>query len=113
MEAKKFDQWNQLVFYVHHVYRETKRFKPGVQSDLGGKIRTTAIRLAGDINGLNENEIVDSRDKKSKIYPIISAISVLETYLLMARRSKFLKDTALLNGELRRLKEGLMRMLGE
>jgi len=113
MEANKLDQWNQLIFYVHHVYRETKRFKPGAQSDLGSRIRSTAIRLSGDINRLNEDDVVDYREKKSKIYPIISAISVLETYLLIARNNKLIKDTELLNGELKSLKEGLMRLLGE
>jgi hypothetical protein len=56
----------------------------------------------------NENQSADVSD----IYPLISAVSVLEAYLQLAKQYGLLKDTRLLNGELDEVKRILERLAG-
>jgi four helix bundle protein len=111
MEKENYDHWNQLVYYVSHVYSATKKFKPGRPGELGEKIRRTAVSLTAGINGLPR--LREENPDVSRIYPIISSISVLETYLQIAKEHKLLKDTRELDAELVEVKEALYRLLAD
>ncbi len=110
MEKQLNNHWNQLVYYVSNVYSATSKFKPGEPSMLGEKIRRSAISLTAGVNILNENHNQDAGF--DKIYPVLSTVSVLETYLQLAKDYNILNDTSLLDEKLNMLKrvlEGLMR----
>ncbi|MCF8378862.1 MAG: hypothetical protein K9H49_04745 [Bacteroidales bacterium] len=104
MEKKYYQNWNRLVYYVSDVYAATSKFKTGKAKDLSQKIRKTAVSITVDLNRPQEIE-------KSKIYPLLSSVSVLETYLQLAKKYKFLKDTSVLDYKLKELKTILNQML--
>ncbi len=104
MENNYYQNWNKLVYYVSEVYAATNKFKAGDAKNLSDKIRKTAISITADFNRPGEIE-------KSKIYPILSSVSVLETYLQLAKKYKFLKDTSVLDDKLTELKGALNQML--
>lgn len=104
MDKNYFQDWNKLVYYVSDVYSATNKFKAGKPKELGDKIRKTAISITADFNSPQEKD-------RTQIYPILSSISVLETYLHLARKYKFLKDTSLLDEKLVEVKDALYRML--
>jgi len=104
MENNYYQNWNRLVYYVSDVYAATNKFKAGKAKDLSAKIRKTAISITSDFNRPQEID-------KSRIYPILSSVSVLETYLQMAKKYKFLKDTSVLDYKLEELKRTLNKML--
>lgn len=110
MKKENYYHWNQLVYYVSNVYAATKKFKAGESSELGEKIRSTAISISADVNDFQKQEL--KKPDLSKVYPILSSISVLETYLQMAKKNKILKDTSVLDEKLGEVKEVLNRMLG-
>ncbi len=104
MDKAYFQNWNKLVYYVSDVYSVTNKFKIEKSKDLGDKIRKTAISITADLNGPREAD-------RTRIYPILSSISVLETYLQLAKKYKLLKDTSLLDDKLDEVKLALNRML--
>ncbi len=104
MDKNYLQNWNRLVYYVSDVYSATNKFKAGKPKELGDKIRKTAISITADFNDPREID-------RTRIYPILSSISVLETYLHLARKYKFLKDTSLLDDKLDEVKVALNRML--
>jgi four helix bundle protein len=111
MKKENYYHWNQLVYYVSNIYSATKKFKAGDASGLGEKIRRTVISLSAGVNNLPE--LPQEKPDISKVYPILSSISVLETYLQMAKNNKILKDTSVLDEKLDEVKETLYRMLGK
>lgn len=111
MQKENYAHWNQLVYYVSNVYSATKKFKPGKPGELGEKIRRTVISISSGVNEFQEQQKED-RDL-SRIYPILSSISVLETYLQMAKNYKFLKDTSVLDEKLDEVKDVLYKLLGD
>lgn len=104
MKNNYYQNWNKLVYYVSDVYTATNKFKAGSAKDLSDKIRKTVISITADLNRPQKIE-------KSKIYPILSTVSVLETYLQLAKKYKFLKDTSVLDNKLTELKGVLNQML--
>ncbi len=110
METRNYQDWNRLVYYVSDVYRATKKFKPGEQLYLGEKIRKTVVSVSV---GLNDMPRILEQSDFAGIYPVISAISVLETYLQLAKTYGFLKDVSVLGENLAEIKEILYRLLGE
>lgn len=116
MQKENYNAWNQLVYYVSDVYTATKRFRAGRSGNLGREIRRTAISLSVKMNNLPQfNTPSDEKSKAdmSKVYPILSSISVLETYLQLAKKYNFLKDTSVLDEKLKEVKDQLYRLLGE
>lgn len=111
MEKQNYDQWNHLVYYVSQVYTATKKFKAGKPGELGEKIRRTAVSLSAGVNSFQENQNQKQEPDLLKIYPILSSINVLETYLLLAKSQKFLKDTSVLNEKLNEVKKELYGLL--
>ena len=111
MEIHNYASWNQLVYYVSSVYHATRKFKPGEPGQLQEKIRRTAISLSVDFNTCYPDD--DFQGGKARIYPILSSISVLETYLQLAKKYKLLKDTSVLDEKLAEVKEILNRYLEE
>ncbi len=109
METLKYTERNRIMYYVSDVYRATRRFRPGDPAALAGRIRTAAVSISA---GLNVLSLEGPENNTEKIYAVISAVSVLETYLQLARQYRLLKDDSLLNGELAELKRMLMRMNG-
>lgn len=109
MESTKPENWNSLVYFVSEVYLATQNFKSGQQSELGDKIRKSAVSLTAT---LNEGIRMPDTDFSS-IYPILSSISVLETYLELAKKYRFLRDTSRLEESLQEVKDLLFRVLGE
>jgi four helix bundle protein len=110
METQNYQDWNRLVYYVSDVYSATKKFKPGEQLFLAEKIRKSAVSVSV---GLNDMPRLVEESDFARIYPIISAISVLETYLQLAKTYGFLKDISVLGENLTEVKEILYRILGE
>ena len=110
MEIQNYQDWNRLVYYVSDVYNATKKFKPGEQLFLAEKIRRTAVTVSV---GLNSMPKLVEESNFARIYPVISAISVLETYLQLAKTHGFLKDVSVLGKNLADVKDILYRILGE
>lgn len=111
MEKQHYNNWNQLGYYVSHVYNATQKFKAGEPKALCEKIRRSAISLTAGVNILNEKPEHDANE--DKIYPVLSSISVLETYLQLAKDYKLLKDTSVLDEKLDEVKRQLHELLGE
>lgn len=109
METKNYCDWNILVFYVSDVYGATKRFKAGNPAELGNKIRKTAVSLSASVNSM---PVALKETDFGRIYPILSSISVLETYLQLAKKQKLLKETSVLDEKLEEVKRALYRILG-
>jgi four helix bundle protein len=101
-------EWNKIVYYVSDVYKATKRFKAGEAERLGNKIRRSAISLSVAMNDLSIN---NKQGNFTKLYPLLSSISVLETYLQLAKKQGFLKDTDVLNEKLSEIKISLQRII--
>ncbi len=110
MEKISFNDWNSLVYLVSDVYGATKRLKAGNSGILCDKIRKTAVSITVRAN---ETSPQSNNVDLSKIYPIISSISVLETYLQLAKRQKILRNIKSLEEKLREVKDLLHRKLGE
>ena len=110
METQHYQDWNRLVYYVSDVYSATKKFKPGEQLFLGERIRKTAITVSV---GLNDMPRLVEKSDFARIYPVISAISVLETYLQLAKTYGFLKDVSVLGKNLSDVKDILYRIMDE
>ena len=111
MEKQHYNHWNHLVYYVSNVYTATSKFNPGEPGMLGEKIRRSAISLSSGVNILNEDYKQDQ--DIDKIYPVLSEISVLETYLQLAKDHKILKDTSLLDEKLDEVKRVLHGLVGD
>ena len=105
MEKQNYADWNQLFYYVSHVYNATKKFKAGEPRVLSEKIRRSAVSLSADMNLFREEQ--SSGAKLCRVYSILSSISVLETYLQLAKHYKLLKDTSVLDEKLDEVKEVL------
>jgi len=111
MKNEQIQDWNQLVYYVSSIYSATKKFKAGAPGELREKIRRTAISISAHVNTFQKSRQV--KPDLSKVYPILSSISVLETYLQLAKNYRFLKDTSVLDDQLEEVKVILYRLLGE
>ena len=109
MERENYRHLNQLLYYVSDIYRATKKFRFGEKDLLGKRIRRTAINISASMNNIEpqKSEMI----KYTDIYPILSAVSVLETYLLIAREHKLLKDTSILNEKLDEVKDILYKYM--
>lgn len=108
MKTENSHEWSSIVYYVSDVYRATKRFKAGEAERLGNKIRQSAVSLSVAMNDLlSENKEKDL----TRFYPLISSLSVLETYLHLAKRHGFLKDYSQLNEKLSEIKASLQKVL--
>lgn len=108
MGKTNYKSWNQIVYYVADIYRITRYFRPGAQSELSEKIRRTAIELsvmANDFAVSDKNITV--RDMNS----LFSAMSVLETYLFLAQKSKFIRDSSFFDDKLQNLRFALKKLL--
>lgn len=110
MEKEKLTARSILLFFVSDIYGATKKFRAGEPAELADRIRKTAVSLSATVNSVPET--ADTSDF-SRIYPILSSISVLETYLQLAKRHRFLKDTAALDEKLSEVKEALYKILGQ
>ena len=107
METPYYTDWNRVMYYISDIYRATKRFKTGDPAVLGDKIRTTAVSISAGLNAISTGQ---GPCNETTVYSMISSVSVLETYLQLARQYGLLKDNRLLNGELLELKRILGRM---
>ncbi len=109
MDSIKYIDWNRVVYFVSDIYRLTQRFRPGDPAFLRDKIRSTAVNVTAGLNGISEAG--NGMNTDDRIYSVISSVSVLETYLQLARQYGLLKDNSLLNGELQELKRILSGLL--
>ena len=109
MEKTNYIPWSRLVYYVSSVYRVTGKFKPGIQHGLGERIRRTAVTISADVNGIGAGAAGNA--EKSQLYLILSTLSVLETYLQIAKQHKLIKDTRVLDEELAEVREGILNVL--
>jgi four helix bundle protein len=108
MNTVNSHEWNKIVYYVSDVYRATKCFKAGNAERLGNKIRQSAISLSVAMNDLSFN---DKKGDFARLYPLLSSISVLETYLQLAKKHGFLKDTEVLDEKLSEIKVSLQQII--
>ncbi len=96
--------WNRLIYVVSEVYVRTHRLKTGPSRELGDRLRKTAIGISSSVNTLPKKL---GRTDFTKVYPILSAISVLEVYLEMARKNRMLRNTEDLDERLSEIKNVL------
>lgn len=104
MHTENYMNWSRVYYLVSDVYKVTRRFQPGEQDVLGHRIRRTAIYLSSAVNTFP----VSSRpDAGKEICNILSAISVLESYLQLARKYGLMDDTSGLDHKLGEVREQL------
>ncbi len=109
MEKENYQNWHQLIYYVSDIYKVTKKFRFGERGKLGSRIRRTAVNISASVNSVHPSQ--NEYYKYTDIYPILSAVSVLETYLLIAKENKLLSDTSVLDNKLDEVKEILYAYL--
>lgn len=108
MEKEKLQDWNRLVYVVSEVFARTHKLKTGPSLELGNRIRKAAIGISSSVNALPG--ILEESDF-AKVYLILSAISVLEVYLEIAKKNRFLRNTEELDKRLSEVKRVLDRLI--
>ena len=111
MDSLNFTEWNSLVYLVSDIYGATKRFKVGEAGIFACQIRKSAVSLSALMNTTSPSEL--RKEDFSKIYPILSSIYVLETYLQLARRNRYIKNTDALEEKLNEVKDDLLKLLAQ
>ena len=105
MTSINYSDWNRIIYYVSNVYRETLRLKPGDASFLGERICHAAVSISVKMNCISPGSHPES------IYPILSSVSVLETYLQLAKEYGILKNVPALESELEEIRDTLCRLV--
>jgi four helix bundle protein len=81
--------WNSMYYLVSEVYRSTGRIYSRDPENLTRRIRQTAISVSAAIN---ESPASGTASATDKLCPVLSALSVLETYLELARKHGMIKE---------------------
>ena len=110
MEKNSLQFWNRLVYYISDVGGGAPSLDPAFHSFAEPSRERRPVSLSISVNSMPG--IMD-KVEFHRIYPIISAVSVLETYLIMGQNHGFLNDISDLNERLSELKNVLYSLLND
>ena len=103
MKKPDLQSWNNAITFVNDVYVLTGHFPGGEPETLSHRIRKASISLSAALNMLNTE--YHAEDVRNNYYPVLSHISLLETYILIAGEYFFSREVKLLYQKLDTLKQ--------
>ena len=103
------ESWNQIIYFVSDVYSITRKFPVGYPENLGMRMRRAAVAVSAGFNSYQEKIILQK--KQELLYPLLSSIAILETYLVMAKNQCLGVDLDGIDEKLQKLKEGVKRLI--
>lgn len=102
MKKTELQSWNNAITFVNDVYALTSHFPVGESEILRNRIRKASISLSVALNNLNTE--YSKEYAPGNFYPVLSYISLLETYILIAGEHFINRDIKLLYQKLHSLK---------
>ena len=101
--------WNQIVYFVSDIYSLTRKFPAGDTERLGMRMRRAAVAVSAVLNLTPEKWLLQK--KHEHLYPLLSSIAILETYLVLAKNQCIGINLDEIDERLQRLKGVVNRMM--
>ena len=103
--------WNQIVYFVSDVYSITRKFPIGDTENLGMRMRRAAVAVSAAFNFFPAEMLI--LKKHEHLYPLLSSIAILETYLLLAKNQCLGVNLDGIDENLQKLKGMVVRLMDD